>query len=85
MLTVELETSKVILHETGPHSGYPTMTVEDMTSSTWAPLANADFNRTIIERGVDLADLACLPISSGWFGKQLFSCLWKIFHSTHFC
>ncbi|XP_071920198.1 amine oxidase [copper-containing] gamma 2-like [Coffea arabica] len=70
VLTVELETSKVILHETGPHSGYPTMTVEDMTSSTWAPLANADFNRTVIERGVDLADLACLPISSGWFGKS---------------
>ncbi|CDP21719.1 unnamed protein product, partial [Coffea canephora] len=70
VLTVELETSKVILHETGSHSGYPTMTVEDMTSSTWAPLANADFNRTVIERGVDLADLACLPISSGWFGKS---------------
>lgn len=46
------------------------MTIEDMTSATWAPLASSKFNRTIIDRGIDLADLACLPISSGWFGKS---------------
>ncbi|CAK9144270.1 unnamed protein product [Ilex paraguariensis] len=69
VLTVDIDTSEV----TGGHemhlSGYPPMSMEDMTSATVAPLANADFNRTIIERGIDLVDLACLPISSGWFGK----------------
>ncbi|XP_031267007.1 primary amine oxidase-like [Pistacia vera] len=69
VLTVDLSTEQVSLHSRVPLSGYPTMTVEDMTSSTWAPLANATFNRTILERGVDLKDLACLPISLGWFGK----------------
>ncbi|CAI9093819.1 OLC1v1029399C1 [Oldenlandia corymbosa var. corymbosa] len=69
VLTVDLDSGSVAVVETGHHSGYPTMTVEDMTSATWAPLSNADFNRTIIDRGVDLADLACLPISLGWFGK----------------
>ncbi|KAK4389419.1 Primary amine oxidase [Sesamum angolense] len=70
VLTVDLGSGEVTRHETGHMSGYPTMTVEDMTSVTWAPLASADFNRTVVERGVDLADLACLPISLGWFGKS---------------
>ncbi|KAF5176159.1 Primary amine oxidase [Thalictrum thalictroides] len=46
------------------------MTIEDMSSSPWAPLSDANFNRTIIDRGINLADLACLPISTGWFGKK---------------
>ncbi|KAJ6341947.1 hypothetical protein OIU78_009983 [Salix suchowensis] len=70
LLTVDITTGEVAVQETGSRSGYPTMTIEDMTSSTWAPLSNADFNRTIIERGVDLQDLACLPISLGWFGES---------------
>ncbi|GFZ01205.1 copper amine oxidase family protein [Actinidia rufa] len=70
VLTVNIETSEVTRHETGSLSGYPTMTIEDMTSATWAPLSNADFNRTIVDRGIDLTDLACLPISTGWFGKS---------------
>ncbi|XP_038679915.1 primary amine oxidase-like [Tripterygium wilfordii] len=70
VLAVDLGTSEVIVQETGSVSGYPTMTIEDMTSATGAPLSNADFNRTITDRGVDLSDLACLPISLGWFGKK---------------
>ncbi|XP_076881768.1 amine oxidase [copper-containing] gamma 2-like isoform X2 [Bidens hawaiensis] len=70
VLTVDISSGDVIKVDVGEHSGYPTMTMEDMTSSTWAPLANAEFNRTIIARGVDLKDLACLPISLGWFGKS---------------
>lgn len=73
VITVDLETSRVITHdEMGHFSGYPTMTIEDMTSSTWAPLANSEFNRTILERGVDLADVVCLPLSTGWFGMFFF-------------
>ncbi|KAF5478429.1 hypothetical protein F2P56_004989 [Juglans regia] len=70
VLTVDLGTGHVTVRESGLHSGYPMMTMEDMTLSTFAPLANADFNRTIVQRGIDLADLACLPISTGWYGTS---------------
>lgn len=70
VLAVDLTTEEVTVHETDSSSGYPTMTIEDMTSSTWAPLADEEFNRTIVERGVDLKDLACLPISLGWYGEK---------------
>lgn len=69
VLTVDIATGEVTQHESS-QSGYPMMTIEDMTSSTWAPLANMEFNRTIIARGVDLNDLACLPLSLGWYGKN---------------
>uniref|UniRef100_A0AAU0ATP6 Amine oxidase n=1 Tax=Symphytum officinale TaxID=278672 RepID=A0AAU0ATP6_SYMOF len=70
VLTVDIGTSDVEVHEMSRVSGYPALTIEDMISSIRAPLSNEEFNRTIIERGVDLADLACLPISTGWFGKR---------------
>lgn len=70
VLTVDLSTGEVVSQDSVPHSGYPSMTIEDMNSATWAPLASAEFNRTVVSRGVDLADLACLPISLGWFGVK---------------
>ncbi|KAD6453468.1 hypothetical protein E3N88_08173 [Mikania micrantha] len=69
VLTVDLGTGEVSPRDVGEHSGYPTMTMEDMTSLTWAPLGDAEFNRTIMARGVDLKDVSCLPISIGWFVK----------------
>ncbi|XVF13297.1 hypothetical protein REPUB_Repub08aG0196700 [Reevesia pubescens] len=70
LLTVNLETNEVNFLNAAPPTGYPMMTIEDMTSATWAPLSDPEFNRTIIERGVNLDDLACLPISLGWFGEN---------------
>ncbi|KAF6152597.1 hypothetical protein GIB67_013044 [Kingdonia uniflora] len=70
VLTIDLDLNRVIRSVPGPVSGYPMMTIEDMTSATWAPLSDVNFNRTILARGIDLVDLACLPISTGWFGKK---------------
>ncbi|KAI4327081.1 hypothetical protein L6164_019582 [Bauhinia variegata] len=69
LLTVDLTSNQVTRHETAPFSGYPITTVEDMVGALDAPLTNAQFNRTITERGVDMNDVACLPISPGWYGE----------------
>ncbi|GAB2274109.1 hypothetical protein Dimus_008880 [Dionaea muscipula] len=70
VLTVELESGRVTSRDSGLVSGYPTMTIEDMTTATWAPFSSPEFNRTISDRGVDMNDVACLPISLGWYGKS---------------
>ncbi|XP_068669644.1 amine oxidase [copper-containing] gamma 2-like [Aristolochia californica] len=70
ILTVDLGSRQVTRHDVSTASGYPTMSIEDMTTSTWAPLLDAAFNRSILSRGVALSDLACLPISLGWYGKK---------------
>lgn len=69
VLSVDLSTKKVVPLPV-PESGYPTMTIEDMTSTMWAPLSDKAFNQTITARGVRMSDLACLPISLGWFGER---------------
>lgn len=70
-LTVDLSINQVTSHETMSVSGYPTMTIEDMLQVLDVPFKNTEFNRTITQRGVDLADLACLPVSSGWYGTPV--------------
>lgn len=46
------------------------MTIEDMVTSSSVPLSDDEFKRIVIERGVELSDVACLPVSSGWFGQD---------------
>lgn len=72
IMTVDVESGEVTQHDASHISGFPLVTLEDMQSVIYAPFSNADFNRTILARGVDLADVACLPFSPGWFGKILF-------------
>ncbi|GMH09499.1 hypothetical protein Nepgr_011340 [Nepenthes gracilis] len=70
VLTVDLDSGRVTRQERVSSSGYPSMTIEDMNTATSAPMKSSGFNRTIMDRGVDLADLVCLPVSSGWYGKS---------------
>lgn len=51
-----------------PASGYPTMTMDEQVSLCWAPFKDPAFNATILRRGVRTSDVACLPISLGWYG-----------------
>ncbi|KAJ1257056.1 hypothetical protein BS78_K230200 [Paspalum vaginatum] len=51
-----------------PASGYPTMTMDEQVSLCFAPFSDPEFNATIRRRGVRMSDVACLPISPGWYG-----------------
>lgn len=71
VLTVDLSTNLVDLVDSPvPKSGYPIVTSEEMDSAASAPFSNADFNRTILSRGINLTDVVCIPMSSGWFGNK---------------
>ncbi|KAK9103262.1 hypothetical protein Sjap_020516 [Stephania japonica] len=70
IMTLDLGSESVIRHEISSSSGFPTMTNEEMNYVTSVPLTDPKFNRTVRSRGVDLTDLACLPISGGWFGVK---------------
>ncbi|CAN8246389.1 unnamed protein product [Cochlearia groenlandica] len=71
VLVIDLSSGRVeIVDKPVRVSGYPMMTIEEMNQVTVAPFANADVNRTILTRGVNLKDVICFPISSGWFGKK---------------
>lgn len=67
VLAVDLAAGKVAPLP-APASGYPTMTMDEQTALCAAPFGDPAFNDTIRRRGVRLADVACLPISPGWYG-----------------
>ncbi|XP_027905214.1 primary amine oxidase-like [Vigna unguiculata] len=71
VLTVDLETGHVTSHEneTDLVSGYPMVTLEDQFGVLEAPLRCPEFNNSFTKRGVNLADLVCLALSSGWYEK----------------
>ncbi|KAK7323232.1 hypothetical protein VNO77_26697 [Canavalia gladiata] len=73
VLTVDLSTGEVTGGERdlGSVSGYPTMTIEEMVGVLEVPLKSPEFNKTISKRGVNLADLTCIPVASGWYGTQV--------------
>lgn len=51
-----------------PVTGYPTMTMDEQTTLCLSPFSDARFNASVRRRGVRLSDVACLPISLGWYG-----------------
>ncbi|XP_031490374.1 amine oxidase [copper-containing] gamma 1-like isoform X1 [Nymphaea colorata] len=69
-LTVDLQSSMIAGDQVISTSGYPTMTMEEMNLATFAPLKDPQFNASVRRRGVELGDLACLPVSAGWYGRE---------------
>nr|ACN40397.1 unknown [Picea sitchensis] len=67
-IIVDLALSQIVENQISHENGYPAMTMEDMTSAIKAPLKSKKFVEIIGKRGVNVSDLACLPISLGWFG-----------------
>ncbi|KAF9602705.1 hypothetical protein IFM89_030593 [Coptis chinensis] len=70
VLVVDLGSSQVLSHVVNPDSGYPILTAEDMAIAINLPLANAEFNKSIIDRGVKISDLKCVPLATGWYGPN---------------
>ncbi|KAJ4956802.1 hypothetical protein NE237_013585 [Protea cynaroides] len=70
LLIVDLESSQVTSHDINQGSGYPALTFADMAAATKAPLTNPEFMEIIAGRGVQLSDLTCAPLSTGWYGEK---------------
>jgi len=67
-LIVDLVLGQIVKNQISHENGYPAMTMEDMTSAAQVPLKSKEFVEIVEKRKVNMSDLACGPISSGWFG-----------------
>ncbi|KQJ81956.1 primary amine oxidase [Brachypodium distachyon] len=70
VLSIDLGPNGAIEALPVPASGYPTMTMDEQVALCAAPFADPAFNASIARRGVRITDVACLPISSGWYGPD---------------
>lgn len=51
-------------------SGYPTPTRDGLSATTCIPFTSAEFNESVLARGLPLAYITCFPSSRGWFGPD---------------
>ncbi|KAH7514100.1 hypothetical protein FEM48_Zijuj11G0052900 [Ziziphus jujuba var. spinosa] len=70
VISVDLDLNRVTDHAINTGSGYPQITMEDMNMAVNVALSNAQFNKSVLERGVGLSDLVCLGLSAGWYGPS---------------
>ncbi|KAH7549557.1 hypothetical protein ACOSP7_025596 [Xanthoceras sorbifolium] len=69
-LTVDLDSGQVTEDTVHTGSGYPTLSLDDILAAVQVTLADADFNESVINRGVALSDLQCITPSAGWYGQD---------------
>ncbi|XP_057851986.2 amine oxidase [copper-containing] gamma 1 [Cryptomeria japonica] len=67
-LIINLESGKIVANEVNHKSGYPPVTIELLKPTVGLLLNDKKFVEIITQRGFNVSDLVCLPLSSGWFG-----------------
>ncbi|KAK6947638.1 Copper amine oxidase, catalytic domain [Dillenia turbinata] len=70
LLTVDLDLGKVTSHEVKLGSGYPPVSLEDIEGALRVALSFTELNKSAIDRGMKLSDLACDTPSAGWYGPS---------------
>ncbi|CAK9144271.1 unnamed protein product [Ilex paraguariensis] len=70
VLTVDLDLGLVISHDNNPGSGYPTLSMDDISVALQVTLSNEEVNKSIMARGVAYSDLSCITPSAGWYGPN---------------
>lgn len=70
MLSIELDSGRVTGHEISFRSGYPTLSVDDILVAVKAVILDAEFNKSVVARGLALSDLNCITPSAGWYGPD---------------
>ncbi|KAF2313151.1 hypothetical protein GH714_009514 [Hevea brasiliensis] len=70
VLTVDLELGQVTSHEINPWSGYPMVSMDDLSAAIQVALSHQELNQSAIARGVPLSELTCITPSPGWFGPD---------------
>ncbi|XP_062074105.1 amine oxidase [copper-containing] gamma 2-like [Humulus lupulus] len=70
VVTVDLDLGRVTAHVISPTSGYPMLTLEDLSNALEVALSDPKLKKSAMVRGVDVSDLACITPSVGWFGPN---------------
>lgn len=68
-LVVDLGAGLVDAHSVASGSGYPPLTLDDLVAALEVPFTSAEFNESILARGVPMSDVKCITPSSGWYGR----------------
>ncbi|KAJ4840994.1 hypothetical protein Tsubulata_048308, partial [Turnera subulata] len=70
ILSIDLAKGRVTAHEIHHGSGYPTVSMNDLTVAIQVALSYKESNDSVVQKGVSLSDLSCITPSPGWYGPE---------------
>ncbi|EFH51873.1 hypothetical protein ARALYDRAFT_484808 [Arabidopsis lyrata subsp. lyrata] len=70
VLTVDLNSGRVVSDLVSPTFGYPILTMKDIIAVSQVPYKSMEFNRSIEGRGIPFSGLICITPFAGWYGPD---------------
>ncbi|KAJ6426749.1 hypothetical protein OIU84_022357 [Salix udensis] len=70
VLSVDLDLGLVTSNKINHRSGYPMLTMNDISVALEVALSYKELNRSAVKRGLSPSDVTCVTPSAGWFGPS---------------
>ncbi|KAB5573688.1 hypothetical protein DKX38_000882 [Salix brachista] len=70
VLSVDLDLGLVTSNKINRGSGYPMLTMNDISVALEVALSYKELNRSVVKRGLSPSDVTCVTPSAGWFGPS---------------
>ncbi|KAK6130275.1 hypothetical protein DH2020_035988 [Rehmannia glutinosa] len=68
-LIIDLITGLIVSDKLHKGHGYPPFTFNELFQASRLPLRYPKFQDSILKRGLNLSEITCLPLTTGWFGE----------------
>ncbi|KAK4482874.1 hypothetical protein RD792_010047, partial [Penstemon davidsonii] len=70
-LIVDLITDSILSDKVYNGHGYPPFTFNELIQASRLPFKHPQFQESILKRELNLSEVTCLPLTTGWFGEKV--------------
>lgn len=70
-LTVDLTIGKISTQNIYTGHGYPPLTFNELVQASRLPLTYPDFRNSTAQRGLNVSEVSCIPLTVGWYGESV--------------
>ncbi|KAL3626267.1 hypothetical protein CASFOL_029816 [Castilleja foliolosa] len=77
-LVIDLVKSSIVSKKPHKGNGYPPFTFNELFRASRLALTYPKFKNSISQRGLNLSEITCLPLTTGWYGESVTRRLVKV-------
>ncbi|CAA0812294.1 amine oxidase 1 [Striga hermonthica] len=70
-LIIDLVAGSILSDKAHEGHGYPPFTFDEFLQASMLPFTSSKFRDSISKRGLNLSEITCLPLSTGWYGEPV--------------